>query len=337
MNPGPTISNTFGVTTIATFIAICLFGVVLAQAYQYFETFHDDRRVLKLLVATICLLELGHSIGLVYDVYILNIVLHQQTTRIITFKGGAIATAFGGLITLLVQTFFAIRAFRMLPNPWRLIGPFCIFLSGARFIGSIYLAYKAFISYSLTRYGRENKWLVAALLTVGAAIDLIIATSMIYFLSRQRGHLLNRSTRVIDRLIIWTVRSGLMTSLTALTMLIVFRIAPRTSYWSAIYICLGKLYSNTIISTLNGRQQLRNSISSTTAIDLSTKFTSRRPNSGWSRRSPTSPVFKPIAIEMNTTTDVVFDGVSGTPSITKYPPPSYQPPTPTSAKNNFSV
>ncbi|KAF5346075.1 hypothetical protein D9756_010833 [Leucocoprinus leucothites] len=304
MNPDPTVSNTIGIHLIGSFFAICLFGVVLVQIYHFFETFRDDKWSFKVLVSLLCLLEIGHSIGIVYDVYETNIVYDVRNSDLSTFKGSAFATALSGLITFLVQTFFAVRLFRLLPHPWRFIGPLCIVLSTMRLAGSLYVAHSAFISNSLSRFATVNDWLITYLLSIGAATDLIIATSMIYYLLKQRERALSKSSRVIDKLILWTVRSGLITSLFALGMLIAFQVAPRT------------LYSNSMVSNLNGRQYLRNALSGNTTIDLDDLSSGRRSTSkGF---SPTSNVFKPgydnhISIEMSTTTDVVVDSIPGSP------------------------
>lgn len=52
---------------------------------------------------------------------------------------------------------------------------------------------------------------VTVLLALGAAIDVVIAGAMIYFLltKRERSHM--RTARLIDRLIAFTLRTGLVT------------------------------------------------------------------------------------------------------------------------------
>jgi len=51
----------------------------------------------------VSLLEIGHSIGIVYDVYETNIINDVRNNDVSEFKGSAFATAFGGIITFLVQ------------------------------------------------------------------------------------------------------------------------------------------------------------------------------------------------------------------------------------------
>lgn len=51
MDSVPGIGDRFAEHVIGSFIAICLFGVMSAQATHYYETFHDDKWQLKLLVS----------------------------------------------------------------------------------------------------------------------------------------------------------------------------------------------------------------------------------------------------------------------------------------------
>ena len=55
-----------------------------------------------------------------------------------------------------------------------------------------------------------HSW-VTALLALGAGIDVVIATAMIYFLLTKREHSFVRTSRLIDRLIAFTLRTGLVT------------------------------------------------------------------------------------------------------------------------------
>lgn len=64
----------------------------------------------------VSLLEIGHSIGIVYDVYETNIINDVRNNDVSEFKGSAFATAFGGIITFLVQVCHFFLFFYLLPH-----------------------------------------------------------------------------------------------------------------------------------------------------------------------------------------------------------------------------
>lgn len=90
----------------------------------------------------------------------------------------------GGLITMLVQCFFALRLWRVLKN--RTIGLLCCTLAILRFVGSILASVEAITSPTLAQF--SDKWspLITTLLVIGACVDVMIAGTMCYALRKQR-------------------------------------------------------------------------------------------------------------------------------------------------------
>lgn len=85
------------------------------------------------------------------------------------------------------------RLYTLLPKPYSYIGVFCIVLSVVRCVASVYLSVQAIIAPSLKNTEIQYKWLISTLLAGGAAVDVIISASMLYYLSRTRGKVLQRS------------------------------------------------------------------------------------------------------------------------------------------------
>ncbi|KXN81854.1 hypothetical protein AN958_03623 [Leucoagaricus sp. SymC.cos] len=91
------------------------------------------------------------------------------------------------------------------------------------------------------------------------------------------------------------------------------------AYWKALFSILGKLYSIGILSTLNGRQKLRNLLSATTTIDFEA-LNSHRRSTATRTSLPTTIIFKPRCeapnhIEMNRGTEIVTDSIPDTPAV----------------------
>ncbi|KAJ7701205.1 hypothetical protein B0H17DRAFT_1046214 [Mycena rosella] len=63
---------------------------------------------------------------------------------------------------------------------------------------------------------------------------------------------------ILNRLIINTIETGAITAGLALVELILFKIWPNTYYHITTEYVLGRMYSNVLIATLNGRHRSRN-------------------------------------------------------------------------------
>ncbi|EAU82217.2 hypothetical protein CC1G_10619 [Coprinopsis cinerea okayama7 len=153
--------------------------------------------------------------------------------------------------------FHAARIWRMLPRPWKLIAPLCIaatlFLSGGAFaigIGSLQNGADVIL------FDLHWKWLVKIVFSVLCAIDVTLASSMVAFLWFQRKRSISRSMRLMDRLVQYSLGTGLVTGITSISMLVLF-LSSDSFVWLAIFECQAKLYSNSILASLNARASLR--------------------------------------------------------------------------------
>ncbi|KAH0587161.1 hypothetical protein H2248_005970 [Termitomyces sp. 'cryptogamus'] len=86
--------------------------------------------------------------------------------------------------------------------------------------------------------------------------DGLIAGTLCYFLQRSRTGF-KKSDTMISKLILFTVSTGVLTSICAIASLISILVWPSTLIYAAFYFCLGRLYSNSVLATLNARQSIR--------------------------------------------------------------------------------
>ena len=78
------------------------------------------------------------------------------------------------------------RLTKLLPQPYNKIGVACIAISTVRFVGAVYLSVLAVTSPNLAYYRHKVSWLLSTTFAVSAAVDVVIASSMLYYLVRQR-------------------------------------------------------------------------------------------------------------------------------------------------------
>jgi len=99
----------------------------------------------------------------------------------------------------------------------------------------------------------EIKTLASTALSLGVATDIFTAASLSYFLHRMRtGY--KKSDTLINRLIIYSVNTGTLTSVFSAAVLISYNMMPDNLIFIALYFLLSKLYANSCLATLNTRR-----------------------------------------------------------------------------------
>jgi len=158
------------------------------------------------------------------------------------------------LITFIVQGFFCHRVYRLSQKlPLTII---CVILSILRFIGGIALSVESLLDVPKTPNGDfvyTFSWLITAALAVGAAADVVIAASLVYYLRKMTSPSnLMSTTAFLNRVMRWTLQTGLITSMTSVTVIICFQ-TMSNMVWFGLYVILAKLYSISLLVSLNTR------------------------------------------------------------------------------------
>ncbi|KAI6042835.1 hypothetical protein EDC04DRAFT_889184 [Pisolithus marmoratus] len=102
-----------------------------------------------------------------------------------------------------------------------------------------------------------QKWqgFIVSALSISICADTIIAASMSYYLRGSRtGH--HRTSRLIDRMVVYILATGMITSITALLAGVTFYATPNTFVWIALCIVEAGLYANSLLAALNARALL---------------------------------------------------------------------------------
>jgi len=296
-----------GVVEMGVFFSLVLFGVVAFQGYVYFCSCHSDKAGLKLLVGCVLFFELCHSVASCHAIYYFTVVLAgvPELDKAANSYSLSLTPALETLITALVQAFFAYRI-RLLSGRlhislvyWGL----CLL----RFISGMALAAEAFLDIprepDYFQLQDNYGWLITAALNVGVVVDLIICVSLCFYIRQlYTPYNLPKSEELIHRLIVWTIQTGLITSITSVAVVISFQTMKHNFIWLALYTFLAKLYSNSLLVSLNARPQNRENV--------------RAPSpKSWDASRPPTPN---LTIEITRTRSTYVDGVS---TLGPGPPP----------------
>ncbi|KZP10132.1 hypothetical protein FIBSPDRAFT_852030 [Athelia psychrophila] len=211
-------NSTVGAVEIGMLLGSFLFGLVTCQTYVYYQKFPKDAVLFKLLVAVIWVLELSHTIAnsdYLYTMTVINYANPIGVTEAPTSLGvGILCSAFIGP---LVQAWFAYRVLKFSGSFY--IPVLCWFLSAMRCASTISVAVEALQGGNVAAFEHTYRWLLIFILAIGAAVDILIAASLCYYF-RQHGKRSGVYAKTMNQLMLWTIETGLLTSVTAVSMLV---------------------------------------------------------------------------------------------------------------------
>ncbi|KDR83472.1 hypothetical protein GALMADRAFT_132917 [Galerina marginata CBS 339.88] len=315
---GQHIDTTFGAAYIGVVAAAMLYGVSFVQTCYYFLEYRQDVWFIKALVGAICIFETIHQALISHTVYYYLITNYNNPGILNNIVWSILLEVlFNGLIGLLVQGFLTLRVWRCrsMSSSWF---DFALNLSVsgrnvpltiavATLVFACFGCSVAFTAQSMqldTWVELEQlKGLSMAINLLGAATDITIAAALFVFLHKSRTGF-KKSDTMISRLIAFTVSTGLLTSICAVASLISILASGDTLIYVAFYFSLGRLYSNSVLATLNARQIIRKLGEDSDELSFSLQSASK---AGHGIPSTAVNMFSLLLIDTNTCTKHEFN------------------------------
>lgn len=254
--------TTLGAFEVGVLISYVLFGVTTLQTYIYFTRFADDRRALKYLVAVVWVLELAHTVCVGQALYAMTVTYYGHPDHLVRAPASlAVAMILASFVAPCVQSFFAHRIYRLSSGRYRWPIPvLCWVLSFVRLGATVATSVEAYESASIADFEESWAGLVLSVWVVGAVNDVLIAGTLVWLFARRRSEELpkrTRSLRMVDKLIVWTLETGVMTSIAAVLTMICFLTLKTNYVWLAWCVVTMRLFSNALLASLNSRVTLR--------------------------------------------------------------------------------
>ncbi|TFK98061.1 hypothetical protein BDV98DRAFT_218259 [Pterulicium gracile] len=285
-------------------ISAVLFGVFTVQTYVYAQNFAPLNAWTKSVLATIWVLELVYVGTTTSALYAMAI---SPLARLRELGGEPPFTVFISaiiltMICLLVKGWLICKLGRMSLNRVLVIICTILGLAGAlvafALIG-IMMHRKSDLRGSFPEY----KWLIVAWLGVDIGFNAIVTGSQLYFLWCRRMSGFAYTVTVLDRAMIWTTQSGVVTTALYIAILICFFALEESWLWVGLAVLLPGVYVNAMLALLNGRKAL-----SRMMVDAAQE----------ARMGPNSHGQPTIAIEMSRTYEISSDPDCMSGTSTKY-------------------
>ncbi|KAF7342307.1 hypothetical protein MVEN_01819100 [Mycena venus] len=278
LHPGAPLDNTMGSMLLGVIVSAVLYGISMLQCLFYFTRYGRDPLYLKALVASTLFLDTVHLAFVIHTVYhyLISNYYRNDTLQVMVWSVSLEALP-TGITAGLVQTFYAHRIWKMSQHNIFLTGFILLLVFATSACGTawVVLALQAgtyerllkisartlflFRWLSVLRPSRPIQPLTISINALSTAADVIITSTLCFMLQQTRPASLETET-MVNRLILFTINTGLLTSLCAVASLISLIISPRTLIYASFYFCIGRLYSNALLASLNARAVIRGRI-----------------------------------------------------------------------------
>lgn len=254
--PLPDIHNTLGFLYITIIITSALWGAGTLQAWFYYRKYNNrDTLYTRLLILFVIIVDTVQQ-GLISEgVYQYAITMHADPLALTKKVDTVIYEVyFAGLVGFAVQQFYCYRIYMLSKN---------VFISGVvsacsfASLGLVWTYASKVLQYSALQDLIKQQDLCTAMNVVTAVTDILITLAMIWCLGTGRGRGSKKTTDMLNRMIIFSFNTGLLTTILAIVVVITLNLMPNTFYYMGIFVMRDRLYTNSILVTLNSREYIR--------------------------------------------------------------------------------
>ncbi|EKM60018.1 uncharacterized protein PHACADRAFT_206227 [Phanerochaete carnosa HHB-10118-sp] len=310
----PSVQSRWGPVFVTTSFGFMLFGVFTAQVYFYWYAYKNDRRLLRIFVIALWILEASHTFfcfHFLYEYFVANIGSPKQFSVIVWSDPSSVLTEARSHHRNIPSRFYILRLWRLSGRNYVAVGTLSILLLarlGAGFATNIWFA----MCTTFAKLG--TKHIVHIVLdvaqTLSAIVDLLITTMMIFYLKKGMNlSSFKQSRSVIQTLMFFTINTGALSMIGSVcTLFLLNFMTGSLAFWGLIQL-QGKLYANSVLGFLNARQHLRDKL-------IEVEFNSvplHLPEASPSGSSANGPVFKQYAGDTSLGTSVGQDSVISQP------------------------
>ncbi|KAG2155077.1 uncharacterized protein EDB93DRAFT_1131124 [Suillus bovinus] len=245
-----------GPVVLGALVNACLFGGLAIQTHVYYANFPKDHRGMKLTVAAILASQIAHVICVSATLWKVAVSGYGNPLTLSIFPLGAdAAILFTAITGALVESSFAFRLWKLSKSLTLPLISLALCLLAQSI--ALTMTVKAFTMTDLLTFETDENRLITLSLTSRLVCELTLTLSMVWYLRKQRSSTFASTTTIIDRLVLWTLETGIITSLVVVFIMSFFLAMKHNYIWVGLYANLATVNANSLLASLNGRLILR--------------------------------------------------------------------------------
>ncbi|VDB98248.1 unnamed protein product [Peniophora sp. CBMAI 1063] len=280
------LKHSLGSEFIGCIVCSILQGSLFYGAFIYIRFYRDDPLYLKLWVAAVLTVQTICTALIIHTTFYLLVTNYFNPAFVVEGAplSSKLVAIFGPISNLLVQSFFARRAFIIGRKYWP-VTAFAMLMNVAScgfFIGT---AASAFAVGNLQKSLYSGSWIVTTGSALSLAGDLQLSAILIWALHKNRTGF-NKTNTMIDALIAYTISSGLLICVLNLIAVILLGVFPHSIYYLTTLWVGTLVNSNSFMVSLNSRKLIQN----IGDPDLSTTIPTSNANRNFQRQQIVTPI-----------------------------------------------
>lgn len=243
-----------GPVQVGAILSAAFFGCLVAQTYIYYRMFPKDPLKLKLIVAAVAALQLGHLFCLIATMWSMTVLAYAHPSILKTFPIGAdILILLSSFTCSLVQLFYTHRLWVLSKATVLFIvaGALCVVAQTV----AIILVFRAFRMSSLEAFGYEQHVIIIIASISRAAADIFTTIGIAGTLKKKSEELSGATamTTITNRLIAWTLETCLAASIATCTIAILLLTLRNNLVWFGLYVINSNVIANSLLAWFNRR------------------------------------------------------------------------------------
>jgi hypothetical protein len=241
-----------GPIQVGGLLSAALFGCLLCQSYVYFARFTSDHLIVKAAVSAVFFIQLGHFVCIISILWTMTVSTYGDPSQLQVLPLAAdLAIPLSAFTAFIVQSFYAFRLWKLSEQVFLPI--LCEMISVVAQISTLILSPRAFYMTDLTVFEESQIVLITLSFVARAACDFITTAGITWSLHRKRVSNFESTMTMIDRLIYWTIETGLATSLMAVIVAVLFLVLKQNFVWFGAWLMLPNVIGNSLLASFNRR------------------------------------------------------------------------------------
>jgi len=250
------IRNTFGQILIATIVGTIFYGITLLQTGMYLNKYYSkDRGIMVSLVIFLCLMDTMTWILETYTVWFYFVVNYANPAALpVPVWSLKLEPGFTYTVALIANLFF-IEKIYLVSNRNKFLALFLTLVALGSWGSGLAITALVF-EFDLVSNTQINR----ATLTqkvFSTVMEFLITIFMCWLFKSNQSGISKRTDRTLTRLIVFSLSRGIVMNMVQLLYTIVYFVFPDQLYWVVFHFMLGKLFTNSVIASLNVREMMR--------------------------------------------------------------------------------
>jgi len=275
MPPTPTLDQVLGLDSklgaafLGCVFAAILYGITSLQTFIYYSK-NQDSRLFRYCIYFIWVLDTAHMGVIAQSVYLFTISDYGNPVLLLRPNDALLIEVYISVYSdLLIRFIFGRRVWIVTGRNHLLAIAIGITALGHTAAGSAFAGLA--MKHPTFAYFSTISWLMYLALACSCVSDILVASGLCFALSKKRTGFRKTDT-LVTTLIMYAINGCLVTTLCAAACLISYAILPNDFIFIAFFFCLDKLYFNSLLSTLNGRESLQENLAGLSDIPVASGY-----------------------------------------------------------------